>query len=137
VNDFNASVRIGTTIGRNFVTTWKYASARVKMASHDDLTQWSYLEVDDFASACAVLCEHAGIELPAETVFRVAFAANRHSIPEGDPFHRFLGAFHGVLSTCITHREVSAAEKEEVKQWVQQTLLFSPEDAFMHYSSSS
>lgn len=135
VNDFNASIPVGTIIQRNFVTTWNYASARVKMANRDN-HEWVYLEVDDFAAACAVMCEYAQISVPRDAVIHNAFAHNPLQISEGDPFHLFLKGLHGVLSPCITLREVSGSMTQAVKTWVRQHLQRSPNDAFDHYSSS-
>jgi hypothetical protein len=136
VNDFNASVTVGTIIEHNFVTTRHYASIRVKMATRDDEMPWAYLEVDDFAASCSVMCEHAGISLPKDAMLRVMFATSALPISAGDPFHQFLKGFHHILSTCITHREVSEDETQAVRKWVLEHLQRSPSQAFDYYSSS-
>jgi hypothetical protein len=137
VNDFNASVPFGTIIEHGFLTTMRYASVRVELAMHEDRAQWVYLEVDDFAAACAVLCEHAGILLPRDAFLRVPFAVNALPAAACDPFHRFLTEFHHVLSSCITRREISEAESQRVRDWVRERLLLSPKEALDHYSSSA
>lgn len=133
MNDFNASVPVRTTITRDFVTTWKYASVRAKAAIHDNEAEFVYLEVDDFAAACAVLCEHAGICLPDDPINRALFATNALPITKVDSFHRFLRDFHGKLSTCAS-RLVCTTKTQEVQAWVRQHLLMSPEAALASYS---
>lgn len=140
VNDFNAVVPIGTSVSRGFFTTWRYASARLIIANESTAAErFVFSEVDDFAAALHVLCEHAGVELPSHELHgnRTLFALSPLEAAAADSFHRFLQDFHAVLMPTAIATQVAPAELLKVKEWVNKQLLRSPLEAYHQYADQT
>jgi hypothetical protein len=126
LNDFGASVPLGTIISSHFITTHKFMSPRVQYAKHvaNNVSLYRfeirYGRVDDYAALFFVLlefCQPGSSELERLTFFQSAL---RHTLfTEFDAFALFLCEFHAALRPVMTAftEPVSADDESRFLSW--------------------
>jgi hypothetical protein len=125
LNDFGASVLLGTVVHRHFITTHMFMSPRVQFAKMDDSDlRICYTGADDYAALFFVLLEFCtrGAVRKLSSARRLLFfqvELTQSFFEDFNSFALFLCEFHAALRPVMTSCSVpiSDADMTHFMQW--------------------